>query len=104
MYDEVTEPAAFHKTTLLNAARRFGVPGRSRMSKDELVEALDYTAWSPAAETAHTYLNEHHEKLGQPANTCAVCFRSRDIHGGPVPGRFGWPHEWRWELGGPSPT
>lgn len=103
LVDEVTDPAAFGKPVLRDAARRFGVPGWSGMTKADLIEALEYTAWSPAAETAHSYLWEHHPERGQPADTCAVCFRPHEIHCAPQPGRFGWPHEWRWPLGEPYP-
>jgi hypothetical protein len=101
--DDETEPAALHKSTLLHAARRFGVPGRHRMTKDELIDALGYTAWTPAAEVPHFYLDEHHPQRGQPIGTCALCFRTHDKHGAPQPGRSGWPHEWRWKLGEPFP-
>ena len=101
--EEATEPASLPKSTLLHAARRFGVPGRNRMSKDELVEALDHTAWSPAAEAVHSYVWEHHPQRGQPHDTCALCFRPHAAHCTPQPGRFGWPGEWRWKLGEPFP-
>ncbi|WIM95787.1 hypothetical protein ACTOB_007920 [Actinoplanes oblitus] len=100
-FEEVTDPAAFLKPTLRDAARRFGVKRYSDMTKADLVEALGHTAWSPAAEAIHTYLNEHHPKNGQPPQTCAVCFRPRDRHSLPTPSRFGWPSEWRWPLGEP---
>lgn len=96
---EVTDPAAFLKPMLRDAARRFGVKRYSTMTKADLVEALGYTAWTPAAEAIHTYLPEHHPKNGQPQETCAVCFRPRNNHSAPTPRRFGWPHEWRWQLG-----
>jgi hypothetical protein len=102
-YDEITEPERFPVTVLLNAAGRFRVPGRAAMTKAELVEALDMTAWSPAAEVPHFYLDEHHAKNGQPPGTCAVCFRPRLSHGVGQPGRIGWPSEWRWQLGQPFP-
>jgi hypothetical protein len=102
-FDEVTDPAAFLKPTLRDAARRFGVKRYAEMTKADLVEALEYTAWSPAAETAHSCLREHHPENGQPEGTCAVCFRPQDRHGSPTPGRFGWPNEWRWKLGEPFP-
>lgn len=97
--DEVTDPAAFRKPTLRDAARRFGVERWSQMTRADLLEALEYTAWTPAAETIHTYLREHHPEHGQPQDSCALCFRPRDTHAGPEPGRSGWPHEWRWKLG-----
>jgi hypothetical protein len=100
---EATTAEQLHKPTLKRAAQRFAVEGRSRMTKAELAEALDYTAWTPAAEVAHFYLNEHHPQRGQPVGTCAVCFRTRDTHGVGQPGRSGWPHEWRWKLGQPYP-
>lgn len=73
--DQVTDPAVFGKPTLRDAARRFGVQRYAQMTKADLVEALEYTAWSPAAETTHSYLWEHHPEHGQPRDTCAVCFR-----------------------------
>jgi hypothetical protein len=97
--EEPTEPAALPKKTLANAARRFGVARWYAMTKADLVESLEYTAWTPAAEAAHTYLREHRPERGQPVDTCALCFRHRDIHSGPVPGRFGWPDTWLWKLG-----
>lgn len=100
---EATMAEQLQLPALRAAAKRFGLRGYSRMTKAELVEALEYTAWSVAAEAVHFYFNEHHPKNGQPAGTCAVCFRTRDAHGGGQPGRWGWPRDWKWQLGEPYP-
>lgn len=101
--DEPTDTAAFGKPTLRDAARRFGVQRWSQMIKADLVEALDYTAWTPAAETVHSYLWAYRPDHGQPKDTCGICYRPHHIHCSPRPGRFGWPYEWAWKYGEPFP-
>ena len=97
--DESTDPAIFRRDTLQNAAQRFGVERAWRMTKPELLTALSATGWRVEAELPHTAIREQGVGCGQPEGTCALCFRSLGHHGGPVPGRFGWPEGWRIQPG-----
>lgn len=101
--DDTTEPGSFLLPTLRSAARRFGVERPTTLRKAELIEALEYTAWTPEAENIHTCIREFRPERDQPENSCALCFRPYDSHPGPVPGRMGWPAQWRWKFGEPRP-
>ena len=65
---DTLDPASFRLPTLRDAARRFGVERPTTLRKAELIEALEYTAWTPEADNVHTCIREFRPERGQPEN------------------------------------